>query len=98
MNKKILWQNYLINKRYNLLMVVNEKGVIFHKINKENTNNKTFLEFMKELFIIIQDKKITPYAIILDNLSCHKVREIYDFYINNKINIIYNAPYMSNFN
>lgn len=85
-------------KRFNLIMGVNEKGVLFFKINKENTNNKIFLEFMEGLYKKIKENKIDRYAIVLDNLSCHKVKELYDFYIKNKINIIFNSPYISSFN
>ena len=46
----------------------------------------------------MKDKKIDQYAIILDNLACHKTKELFDYYLENKINIIFNAPYISKFN
>ena len=85
-------------KRFNLLMAINENEIVHFKINKDNTNKTTFLDFMKELNKILNDKKIKPYVIILDNLSCHKTKELIDYFSENKINIIFNAPYISKFN
>lgn len=85
-------------RKFNLLMAVNQHGIIHFKINKENTDKHLFLEFMKELVKVINEKKIKPYLIILDNLSCHKTKELFDYYTENKINILFNAPYISKFN
>lgn len=85
-------------KRFNLIMAINENEVVHYKINKENTDKTTFLDFIKELHKILNEKKIKPFAIILDNLSCHKTKELLDYYSENKINIIFNAPYISKFN
>ena len=55
----------------------------------KNTDKTTFLDFMKELIKILNDKKIRPYVIILDNLSCHKTKELLDYYYENKIIVIF---------
>ena len=34
----------------------------------------------------------------MDNLSSHKTELLKEFYMKNRINIIFNSPYMSNFN
>ena len=39
-----------------------------------------------------------PYLIVLDNLSVHKTQELLDFYKSNKVNIVFNSPYVSKFN
>ena len=79
-------------------MAICENEIIYFKINKENTDKMKFLDFIKELVKILKDKKIDQYAIILDNLACHKTKELFDYYLENKINIIFNAPYISKFN
>ena len=84
-------------QRFNLLMSVYEEGVLHFKINKENTKTNTFLEYINELFSIIKEN-ISPYVIILDNLSCHKTEDLYNFYMDNTINVVFNAPYVSEFN
>ena len=53
---------------------------------------------MKNLIKSIRKTKIQNYAIILDNLSCHKTDLLKEFYKNEKINIIFNSPYRSDFN
>ena len=92
------YSKVLPRKRYNLLMAVGEESVIHFKINKENTNITTFCQYMEELVSIIKEKNIFPYVIVLDNLNCHKSEELYDFYLKNKVNIVFNAPYVSEFN
>ena len=34
----------------------------------------------------------------MDNLSAHKTNELINFYATNKMNIIFNSPYLSSFN
>ena len=34
----------------------------------------------------------------MDNLSCHKTEKMIEFYSKNKINVIYNSPYLSQWN
>ena len=53
---------------------------------------------MKELKIQLYQKNIKNYAIILDNLSCHKTNTLKSYYAENNINVIFNSPYNSPFN
>jgi len=92
------YSKVLPRKRYNLLMAIGEESVVYFKINKENTNITTFYQYMKDMVSIIKERNIYPYVIVLDNLSCHKSEELYNFYINNKVNIVFNPPYVSEFN
>ena len=85
-------------KKLNLLMAIDEEKIIYYEINKENTDEAVFLNFMDKLNHEIIEKKLTPYVIIMDNLSCHKTSNLIDFYIQNKINILFNTPYLSTFN
>lgn len=79
-------------RKFNLLMAVYEKGVLHFKINKDNTNENNFLEYMQDLIKTIKEKKLFPYVIVLDNLNVHKSKQLYQFYIENKVNIAFNAP------
>lgn len=53
---------------------------------------------MKELLDVINKKNIKPYLIVLDNLFVHKIKDLFQFYKDNKINIVFNSPYASKFN
>ena len=79
-------------------MAVDDKNIIYFEINKENTNQDVFLLFMENLLREIKLKNIKKYAIIMDNLSSHKTKELLNFYSKNKINIIFNSPYLSQWN
>ena len=98
------WKNETITynlgsrKRKNLLAAVDLDSVIYYKINDENTDEKQFLLYMQELKTIIEKKKFEDYAIIMDNLSCHKTQALKKFYADNKINVIFTSPYQSSFN
>ena len=84
--------------KYNLIMSISAAGIIHYNINIENTTTNKFLEYMKELVEIINKKNIRPYLIVLDNLSVHKTKDLLDFYKSNKVNIVFNSPYVSKFN
>ena len=85
-------------KRFNLIMACNKNGIVHYIIDTQNTTKKSFLEYMKELLDVINKKNIKPYLIVLDNLSVHKTKELFQFYKDNKINIVFNSPYASKFN
>ena len=84
--------------RYNLIMAINEMGVLYYDINSENTNEKIFINFIQNLKQILNKKNIKYYAIFMDNLSVHKTKNLIKLYVENGINVIFNTPYFSNFN
>ena len=90
--------NLINTKKKNLLAAVDNNKVIYYIINDENTSETIFLDFMKKLKEKLDEEKVTKYVIVLDNLACHKTKLLKDFYLNNDINIVFNSPYMSNFN
>ena len=79
-------------------MAIDEEKIIYYEINKENIDEAVFLNFMVKLNHEIIEKKLNPCVIIMDNLSSHKTSNLIDFYIQNKINILFNTPYLSTFN
>ena len=56
------------------------------------------MNYIKELYEILSIDNKKRYDIIMDNLSCHRTSQMLDFYNKNKINIIFNVTYKSNFN
>ena len=72
--------------------------MLYYKIKDENTNEKQFLLFMKELKEIIDKKNFGDYVVVMDNLSSHKTQLLKKYYIQQKINILFNSPYQSSFN
>lgn len=53
---------------------------------------------MKNLKKKLDELNILNFVVILDNLSCHKTDLLLNFYNEQKINMIFNSPYHSNFN
>ena len=85
-------------KKKNLLLVVSSNSVFHYKITEVNTNENNFMEFMDEVNTIIKSKENEKYVIIMDNLSAHRTKKLMKYYDDNKINIIFNCVYRSNFN
>ena len=52
---------------------------------------------MDEVNTIIKSKENEKYVIIMDNLSAHRTKKLMKYYDDNKINIIFNCVYRSNF-
>ena len=96
-NENIYFGNNDKNKK-NLLLLIGEREIIHYKITDDNTNQDTFLSFLKECLIDLKEKVGNKYLIILDNLPSHKTEKILEFYQQNKINIIFNIAYCSYFN
>lgn len=46
------------SQRANLSLIVNEGGVIFYKIDRENTNEKKYLKFIQEFYDNVKNSKI----------------------------------------
>ena len=95
---EVIYNNIENNGRLNLIMSIDENQIIYYEINKESTTQNIFLQYMKNLKQYLDKKNYDKYVILLDNLSSHKTKELMDFYTENKINIIFNAPYKSEWN
>ena len=97
-SKEFIFHDYTSNNRSNLLLIVDSKSIIYYKINHSSTNEKTFLEFMDGFLKNRKNDLNKKFILVLDNLACHKTSKIKKFFIENKINVVYNTPYMSIFN
>ena len=95
--EEILCNHERIGK-LNLLMAVTEKEVIYYQLNKESTNEESFLCYMENLLNKLKEKKEEHYIIVMDNLACHKTEKLISFYKENKLNILFNSPYLSKWN
>jgi hypothetical protein len=96
--EETIYYNIKNTKRKNLIAAVGENSLIHYSVNEANTNEEVFINFMKELKNKLCQKNINNYAIILDNLSCHKTSSLKSFYLENHMNVIFNSPYNSPFN
>lgn len=93
-----IYFNLGTNKKKNLIAAVDERNLLYYEINDDNTNEKIFLEFCKNLKNKIDENKIDKYVIILDNFSVHKTKLLKEYYQENHMNVLFISPYNSNFN
>lgn len=84
--------------RLNLLMAVSKDRIIHYKLTNETTNSNLFLNFMNELYNNLSEEEKTNSIIIMDNLSSHLTKDLYNFYFEKKLKILFNVPYLSKFN
>jgi len=83
-NKKI------IRDRYTLLVAATNEKIIGYKICKKGLKTDLFIEFMKEL------KELDPLNekyYLLDNARVHKTKKFNSYLEDNKMDIVFNAPY-----
>ena len=96
--KESMYFNMKPASRSNLLLMISKNEIIHYQINQLSTTEDTFLEFISESINKIKDKKIDKFLIVLDNLSAHKTSKVINYFNDNKINIVFNCPYRSEFN
>lgn len=93
-----IYHNISKPQRSNLLLIVRESKVIYFEINKKGTNQEIFLEFLKRFLDTTKNKENKEFILVMDNLTSHKTPAITNFLLENKIDVIYNTPYVSEFN
>lgn len=85
-------------KKINLLMGVSDTKIFHFKLNVFNTDSKAFRDFMQELINLMTEQEKQDHIFLMDNCSCHLTSEMFKFYSDNKLKILFNIPYYSNFN
>ena len=85
-------------KKINLLMAVSPQKIIYYDLTESNTDNNTFKHFMEGLVNNMQKDEIQNHIIILDNLTSHLTNDLFEFYKNNNLKILFNTPYNSPWN
>lgn len=84
--------------RKNIIVAISNEELLLYKINEGTNTSNTFLEFMKNLLKIINEKNIADSLIIMDNCSIHMTKALKEFYKENKLKIMTIVPYSSEFN
>ena len=85
-------------KKLNLIMGVSKEKIIHYELTYENTNSTTFLNFMKNLYDKLNEEEQKKTIFILDNLPAHLTGELFEYYNQKRIKILFNTPYLSKFN
>lgn len=80
------------NVRYSLLMATSKNKIIKYVLVKGSIKSEQYMLFMKDL------NKNKNYSYLIDNASIHKSKKAKQMYKDEKMNVIYNAPYQSQFN
>lgn len=82
--------------RYTLILAVSNKEIIHYKLIRNSANKDIFLQFIKELN---QKINIKNKSLLLDNAVIHHAKIVKQYIQNNKnLELIYNVPYMPEFN
>ena len=81
------------NVRYSLLMASSNIKIVKYKLVKGSIKSDDYINFIIEL-----NQENPDYSFLIDNASIHKSKKAKLIYMEKKINIIYNAPYQSEFN
>ncbi len=88
-NKKI------IRDRYSLLVASTNEKILLVKMCKKGVKTDFFIDFMKELKQLDVDNKR---YYLLDNARVHKTKKLNKYLEENKMKLVYNAPYHSETN
>ena len=98
-SNEVIYEDIPKKEKLNLILTVSKDDVIYFELNEDNTNQDNFLIYKKNLLEAIKKKLISEkFVIVLDNYSGHKTPKLMEYYLNNKINVLFNSPYLSNFN
>ena len=81
------------NERYSLLMATSNKKIIKYYLVKGSIKTDDFINFMDQL-----NKENPNNTYLIDNASIHINKKTINFYKNNNLHIVFNAPYQSKFN
>ena len=87
-----------LKNKINIIAAVSLKEIINYKIVDSTVDSKSFCEFMTELSKKLTSEQKSKSLIIMDNASYHKTKEVIKVYLENKLKIITNIPYQSEFN
>lgn len=92
--KKIYIKEYIRkNTRYSLLLAISNNKVINYSILQKSVNGEDFLKFIKLL-----NSKVSNKVILMDNARIHHYNKVKDEIKNSTNTVIYNVPYMPEYN
>ena len=86
------------HKKINLIMAVGYDKIYYYQLIRKNINTEIFLNFMDNMVgnMSLEEKKNS--LIILDNLSVHLTIDLFKFYNEKGLKVLFNVPYKSNWN
>lgn len=85
-------------KKTNLIMAVGYDKIYYYQLIRKNINTEIFQNFMDNMVgnMSLEEKKNS--LIILDNLSVHLTIDLFKFYNEKGLKVLFNVPYKSNWN
>lgn len=86
------------NAKMNLLLIVNKNQIVHFELNRVETNQDKFINFLNEFIKKIEKDINYRFILVLDNLSAHKTNKVLKFFRDKNINVLFNTPYLSEFN
>ena len=92
------YQNIKKEEKINLILAVSNKKIYGYQLDINPTNSKRFKSFMENIIKNMSKEEIRETVFFMDNLTSHKTLEMYKFYKENKLKILFNTPYISSFN
>lgn len=87
-----------LKSKVNVICAINLKKVIHYKIVESSVNSEIFEEFIKDLCSKMTNEEKENSLFIYDNATCHKAKSIKKICKENKLKILTNIPYKSEFN
>ena len=79
-------------------MGINMNGIIYYKIVDTTINENIFGNFIGDLLNKMTKQEKENSLIIFDNASCHKTKKIRQICQENKLKVLTNVPYKSEYN
>lgn len=92
--QKIFLKHHICKKeRYTLICAINNNKVIDYKIIKNSANGEIYLEFIKSICSKVKNK-----ILLMDNARIHHYHKLKEYMKSNSNKILYNVPYMPEYN
>jgi len=97
-NLEDVYSKLKTKQKTNLIMAVSKERIIYYELTDNNVDSAYFLSFMESFNEKLSDKDKKESVIVLDNLPAHATAELFKFYSEKKMKVVFNVPYLSKFN
>ena len=84
--------------RRNIISAISNEELLLYQIDNGTNNSTTFLDFMKNLMEVLNEKSIADGLVVMDNCSIHLTKTLQDFYKEQNLKVLTIVPYCSEFN
>lgn len=85
-------------KKLNIILAVSTNSVINYEITKDNINQNNFGNFLEKTIDKMEINELNNAIFIMDNLSVHCSKEVFDKMSKRNIKVLFTVPYESSFN